>query len=128
LFNRAWLDKHLIAFSAEKPQNIQKTLVELTASPIKTCTSSYEIHSKQQLHELIVCGGGAFNTSLMQRLQTLMPHISVISSAQRGLPPQDVEATAFAWLAKQTVERVALPLSSVTGAAGARVLGCVYPA
>jgi anhydro-N-acetylmuramic acid kinase len=128
LFNRAWLDGHLAAFSTEKPQNIQKTLVELTASPIKTCTSSYEIHSKQQLHELIVCGGGAFNADLMQRLQTLMPHIPVVSSAQRGLPPQDVEATAFAWLAKQTVERNALPLSSVTGARGARVLGCVYPA
>jgi anhydro-N-acetylmuramic acid kinase len=127
LFNRAWLNHHLAAFSTEKPQNIQKTLVELTVSPIKQCTGSYEINSDQRLHELIVCGGGAFNTDLMQRLQTLMPHISVISSAQRGLPPQDVEATAFAWLAKQTVERQPLPLSSVTGARGARVLGCVYP-
>jgi anhydro-N-acetylmuramic acid kinase len=127
LFNRGWLDKHLAAFSGEKPQNIQKTLVELTASPIKYFTSSYEIKSNQQLHELIVCGGGAFNTDLMQRLQTLMPHIGVVSSAQRGLPPQDVEATAFAWLAKQTIERQSLPLFSVTGAVGARVLGATYP-
>jgi anhydro-N-acetylmuramic acid kinase len=52
----------------------------------------------------------------------------VVSSAQRGLPPQDVEAVAFAWLARQTVLRQALPLSTVTGARGARVLGCVYPA
>jgi anhydro-N-acetylmuramic acid kinase len=64
----------------------------------------------------------------MQRLQALLPRTAVVSSAERGLPPQDVEATAFAWLAQQTVERVALPLSSVTGARGARVLGCIYPA
>jgi anhydro-N-acetylmuramic acid kinase len=128
LFNRAWLDKHLAAFGTEKPQNIQKTLIELTASSIKYCTGSYEIQSNQPLHELIVCGGGAFNTCLMQRLQALMPHIPVVSSAQRGLPPQDVEATAFAWLAKQAIERQALPLSSITGAQGLRVLGCVYPA
>jgi anhydro-N-acetylmuramic acid kinase len=128
LFNHAWLDKHLAAFAAEKPQNVQKTLIELTASPIKYSVSSYEISSNSQLHELIVCGGGAFNTDLMQRLQALLPHIQVLSSAARGLPPQDVEATAFAWLARQTVLRQALPLASVTGAKGARVLGCVYPA
>ncbi len=128
LFNRAWLDKHLAAFSTEKPHNIQKTLIELTASPIKQCTVSYEMNSDQSLHELIVCGGGAFNLDLMQRLQTLLPHTPVVSSAQRGLPPQDVEATAFAWLAKQAIERQPLPLSSVTGARGSRVLGCVYPA
>jgi anhydro-N-acetylmuramic acid kinase len=128
LFNRAWLDKHLAAYPAEKPQNIQKTLVELTASPIKTSVSSYENRSKLQLDELIVCGGGAFNSDLMQSLQVHLPHLTVLSSAKRGLPPQDVEATAFAWLARQTVLRQALPLASVTGANGARVLGCVYPA
>ena len=128
LFNRAWLDKHLLAFASEKPQNIQKTLVELTASPIECCGRSYEKRSGLSIQELIVCGGGAFNTALMQRLQALMPRTQVVSSAERGLPPQDVEATAFAWLARQTVLRQPLPLSSVTGARGPRVLGCIYPA
>lgn len=80
------------------------------------------------MEELIVCGGGAFNTALMQRLQALLPATKVISSAERGLPPQDVEATAFAWLARQCVQRIALPLASVTGARGARILGGIYPA
>ncbi len=128
LFNRAWLDRHLAAFAHEAPQNIQKTLVELTASPIKTCIDSYELSSKSQFHELIVCGGGAFNDDLMQRLQALLPHCPVVPSSQHGLPAQDVEACAFAWLARQTVQRQALALASVTGAAGPRVLGCIYPA
>jgi anhydro-N-acetylmuramic acid kinase len=128
LFNRAWLDKHLAAFASEKPQNVQKTLIELTASPIEYCASSYEKRSGLKIHELIVCGGGAFNTALMQRLQALMLRTQVVSSTERGLPPQDVEATAFAWLARQAVLRLPLPLPSVTGSRGPRVLGCIYAA
>jgi anhydro-N-acetylmuramic acid kinase len=52
----------------------------------------------------------------------------VVSSAEFGLPPLQVEATAFAWLARKTVRREPLELKSITGARGARVLGCVYPA
>ena len=128
LFSPAWLANILQGFESASPQDVQKTLLELTVSPIKTCANSYEINSKPVLKEIIVCGGGAFNTALMQRLQALMPHTKVISSAERGLPPQDVEATAFAWLARQCVERIALPLPSVTGARGARILGGIYPA
>ena len=128
LFNAEWLAKHLTSFASAKPQDVQRTLVELTVSPIATCVDSYSIRSNQTLKELIVCGGGAFNTALMQRLQALLPSCKVVSSAERGLPPQDVEATAFAWLAKQCVERVALPLTSVTGARGSRILGGIYAA
>ncbi len=127
LFNRAWLDKHLANFAAEKPENVQATLLESTAKPIGICVSSYENNSKLKLNEVIVCGGGAYNTALTQRLQALLPQSQVVSSAERGLPPNEVEATAFAWLARQAVLRQPLPLGSVTGARGARVLGCVYP-
>ncbi len=128
LFNPAWLTKHLAGFADAQPQDIQRTLLELTASTIATCASSYQKKSGLFIQELIVCGGGAFNTALMQRLQAFVPNAKVISSAERGLPPQDVEAVAFAWLARQCVERIALPLASVTGARGARILGGIYPA
>ena len=128
LFNADWLAAHLASHASVKPQDVQRTLLELTASAIATCVGSYQKQSSQMLKELIVCGGGAFNTALMRRLQELLPATRVISSAERGLPPQDVEATAFAWLAKQCVEQVALPLTSVTGARGARVLGGIFPA
>ena len=127
LFNRSWLAQHLHAQSAEKPENVQKTLLELTAKSIAQCASSYEIYSGKTFHEVLVCGGGAYNSALMARLQSLLPRSTVVSSGLRGLPPQEVEATAFAWLARQCVLRRPLPLSSVTGARGARVLGCVYP-
>lgn len=128
LFSCAWLANMLQGFEVSKPQDVQRTLLELTASPISDCARRYEKESGSKLQEIIVCGGGAFNTALMQRLQALIPQAMVINSAERGLPPQEVEATAFAWLAKQCVERVALPLTSVTGARGSRVLGGIYPA
>ncbi|MDB5896679.1 MAG: hypothetical protein JWP41_281, partial [Ramlibacter sp.] len=80
------------------------------------------------LQRLIVCGGGALNGHLMQRLQALMPQAQVISSQEAGLPPLQVEAAAFAWLARQCLRGEKLELQSTTGARGARVLGAVYPA
>ena len=62
------------------------------------------------------------------RLAALLPGVEVVSSAERGLPPQQVEAAAFAWLAQAAVRRQPGNLASVTGARGARVLGAIYAA
>ena len=124
LFSMAWLAEKLKPFASHSPEDVQNTLTEFTASACITCASSYLNNSK----ELIVCGGGAFNDYLMQRLQAGLPLLNVVSSAAHGLPPLQVEAAAFAWLARQTALRVPGNLPSVTGAAGARVLGAIYPA
>jgi anhydro-N-acetylmuramic acid kinase len=44
------------------------------------------------------------------------------------LPPLQVEAAAFAWLARKTMRRETGNLPKVTGAQGARILGAIYPA
>jgi anhydro-N-acetylmuramic acid kinase len=77
---------------------------------------------------LIVCGGGALNGHLMRRIQALLPGTRVAPSNQFGLPPLEVEATAFAWLARKTLRRETGSLERVTGARGARILGAIYPA
>jgi anhydro-N-acetylmuramic acid kinase len=124
LFNRAWLDAHLRSFSGAAPADVQATLAELTA---RACASDIERFASG-LTQLIVCGGGALNGHLMRRLQALLPSAQVLSSDQAGLPPLQVEAAAFAWLAMKCVRGEKLELQSTTGAKGARVLGCVYPA
>jgi anhydro-N-acetylmuramic acid kinase len=124
LFSQRWLEEKLMNFASANPQDIQYTLTELTASSCTDCVSSYAKHSK----ELIVCGGGAFNLHLLQRLQAGLPHLKVSTSDQHGLPPLEVEAAAFAWLARQTMRRQPGNLASVTGAAGPRILGAIYPA
>jgi anhydro-N-acetylmuramic acid kinase len=124
LFSQQWMDDNLRAFGAAKPADVQATLTELTARAV----SADVLRHEPSLPRLIVCGGGVLNTGLIGRLRALLPQVQVSSSADCGLPPLQVEATAFAWLARKTVLREKLELQSVTGARGARVLGCVYPA
>jgi len=124
LFNLPWLESHLAALPPLPAADVQRTLLELTARSI--------IDSLQQAQsdtaELLVCGGGAHNGALMQRLQALLPSCRVASTATRGVPPDWVEAMAFAWLAHCCLERIPANRPSVTGARGLRVLGAIYPA
>jgi anhydro-N-acetylmuramic acid kinase len=124
LFNRPWLQAKLAAFSTVSAQDVQSTLTELTARSCADCVQQFAPGCSR----LIVCGGGALNTHLMKRLQALLPGCVVTESGVHGLPPLQVEATAFAWLARQCVERQTANLKSVTGARGARILGAIYPA
>ena len=122
LFNPNWLAAHLGTSKAD-PADVQATLAELTAS---TCAAHLQRYGADS-RTLIVCGGGALNLYLLARLRALLPTVEVVSSAERGLPPQEVEAAAFAWLARATLQGQPGNLASVTGARGARVLGAIYP-
>lgn len=123
LFNPTWLVAHLADFSDAAVQDVQATLTELTAS---ACATSAILYGKQS-QTLAVCGGGAFNRHLMARLQAGLPGVAVASTDAHGLPAQQVEAAAFAWLARQTLHGATSSLPSVTGACGARILGAIYP-
>ncbi|CAN5428014.1 anhydro-N-acetylmuramic acid kinase [soil metagenome] len=124
LFSLAWLDEKLRPFAGERPEDIQNTLTELT---VCACSAGINSYGKESI-ELIVCGGGAFNLYLLQRLQSGLPWLRVSTSDAHGLPPLQVEAAAFAWLARRMLNRQPGNLPGVTGAAGLRVLGALYPA
>jgi anhydro-N-acetylmuramic acid kinase len=124
LFNRPWLDAHLAGWKSSRPQDVQATLAELTA---RACAADASRHAPGLQH-LLVCGGGALNGHLMARLKALLPGVRVASTADAGLPPQQVEGAAFAWLAMKALRGEKLELESTTGARGARVLGGIYPA
>ena len=125
LFNAGWLDR-VIAGSTSRPEavDVQATLVELTAA---VCAEAVSRHATEA-RTVLVCGGGALNDYLMQRLVNRLPGIAVQSTATRGLPPCEVEACAFAWLARAFVHHQPANLPGVTGAAGLRLLGALYPA
>jgi anhydro-N-acetylmuramic acid kinase len=123
LFNPTWLAGHLATYDLAAPADVQATLCEYTA---RACANDLQRHAADA-QQLIVCGGGALNLFLMQRLAALLPEVSVETSDVHGLAPLQVEAAAFAWLAFKAVHREAASLQSVTGAQGARVLGAIYP-
>ena len=122
LFNPAWLAIQLKGFEDERPQDVQATLTALTA---QACARALLRHAPRST-ELLVCGGGAFNTELMRQLASALPGIAVLPTTARGLPPLQVEAAAFAWLAHAWHRRWPGNLAAVTGASGPRVLGALY--
>jgi anhydro-N-acetylmuramic acid kinase len=121
LFNLAWLDRKLQGQTAYRPQDVQATLLELTARSV-----SMEITRCIAAGEVIVCGGGSKNTALMRRLAELLPNHRVMASDQLGINADAVEAVAFAWLAKKALERTAVNFSAFTGAAHAVIAGGIY--
>jgi anhydro-N-acetylmuramic acid kinase len=123
LFNPEWLASQLLGTPA-RPADVQATLAELTAC---CCAADVQRHGPDT-RRLVVCGGGAMNLHLMARIAALLPQVQVQSSEQCGLPPQQVEAAAFAWLAHAALRRQPGNLASVTGARGQRTLGALYPA
>lgn len=124
LFNLAWLDQHLLSMPDIPKADIQATLLELTAISIVQSLQT----AQQNTELLLVCGGGARNQRMMQRLAQLLPECSVSTTDDHGVPADWVEAMAFAWLAHCCLEGIPANRPSVTGARGLRVLGAIYPA
>ncbi len=122
-FNLDWLDSHLSELDNITSVDVQATLLELTSTSI-----SRAIHNNPlNVPEIYICGGGSHNTHLMQRLAEQLAPATVESTSVIGIDPDWVEAATFAWLASRTIEGLAGNSSAVTGAAGARVLGGIYP-
>lgn len=124
LFDIAWLETSLATRPALAPQDVQATLAEFTA---RAAADALRCHAPAS-RRLLVCGGGALNGHLLARLAAALPGVAVGSTAEAGLPPLQVEAAAFAWLARAFVERQPGNRPEVTGATGPRVLGALYPA
>jgi len=123
VFNLDWLDSQLAKLNtALAPDDIQATLVELTAISITT----HILKLSTEPCEAFVCGGGAFNRYLMERIALHLHNATVNTTQALGVAPQWVESMAFAWLAKQTMEHKPGNLTAVTGAKEPVILGGVY--
>jgi len=118
-FNASWLKKKLKGFKNLKSEDIQRTLLELSAKSIANDLKTTEVEL------LIVCGGGSKNSFLMQRLQELT-QIEVQKSDTFGVSSDFLEAMAFAWLAHKRIVKEVVELSSVTGAKKNSILGALY--
>ncbi|MDJ0917724.1 MAG: anhydro-N-acetylmuramic acid kinase [Woeseiaceae bacterium] len=117
-FNMDWLERYELA----DPAVAQATLLALTATTITDAVAAFSAE------RLLVCGGGAHNTALMRALADALPGVVVATTEANGIHPDWVEATAFAWLARERINHRAANSPGVTGATGPACLGAVYPA
>lgn len=97
-FNYGWLERHLRHFPGVDPRDVQVTLAELTA-----VTISEQVLLSGGCERLMVCGGGSRNPLLMARLAALLPGTEVTTTDAVGISGDDMEALAFAWLARRTL-------------------------
>ena len=118
-FNLAWVRAHAgAAYEGVSAQDLQATLLELTALTIGDALKPFATE------QILVCGGGVHCPPLLARLAHHCG-VPVRSTAEFGIDPDFVEAAAFAWLARETLEGRPGNRPEVTGASGLRVLGAV---
>ncbi len=118
-FNASWLESLLPIFHTTNAADMQRTLLELTAQSIANDVKRHHVK------ELILCGGGAKNGFLVERLEQLCG-CSVKRSEEYGVPSDALEAMAFAWFAYKRIKCEAVELSTVTGAKANTILGAIY--
>jgi anhydro-N-acetylmuramic acid kinase len=124
LFHADWLDAKLAQRPDVSLADVQATLTRLTA-----VTIARAIQAEASPQAVYVCGGGAYNGVLLRDIaDALGGNIPVASTETLGVAPNRVEALAFAWLGYRFLRRQPGNLPAVTGAAGPRILGALYPA
>lgn len=128
LFSLAWLDALLASRTGVSPVDVQTTLAALTVTTLADAIVRFAPTAKG----IFICGGGAYNAYLVRMLAVALSgqgHAgSVEATSALGVLPNHVEALAFAWLAERFLQRQFGNLPGVTGAAGPRILGALYPA
>ena len=122
LFSLAWLHDYLNG--NEAPADVLRTLLALTAHSVVDAIAA----AAPDAGDIYACGGGTANALLMQQLADLLAehHTRLHTTAALQLPPQQVEAAAFAWLAACWQHRTPVAVHHATGATGARILGAGY--
>lgn len=124
LFNMRWLQAHLNRHPEILDEDVQATLLEYTAVSVVNSVA----WQSAEIDALYVCGGGAQNTYLMERLQGLLAPIHVASSSEANLDPHWVEGFTFAWLARNAWYGEPVDARSVTGSKQVTILGGIYEA
>ncbi len=120
-FHLGWLDDRLAG--DEAPADVQRTLLELTVTTIADALRSATSAWQTAPGHVLVCGGGVHNAFLMARLGDSLGEVAVESTAAHGVHPDWVEATLFAWLARERLAGRTLDTPPITGARHAVRLG-----
>jgi anhydro-N-acetylmuramic acid kinase len=121
-FNLDYLNQALNQLGRQlDPADLVATLTELTAQTVADAVRPAGVD------RLIVSGGGAHNTHLMNRLAALLPDAVIETADAAGLPTDSKEAILMALIGWYTLNGLPATIPSATGGRHASVLGSLTP-
>ena len=106
-------------------EDIVATATAFTAVSI---ARSYREFLPKMPDEIILCGGGAHNNTLIRILRQELDKVKILISDQLGISCDAKEAVSFAILAYATIKGIANNVPSATGADRSLILGKIVPA
>lgn len=115
--------ENALKYAPSDPKDIIATVTALTA---RTIAQSYErfIYPNVGIHEAVICGGGAYNKTLMKMLRTYLPkHIDLKTCEDYGISNNFKEVMAFALLGFCAYYGIPNNLPCCTGANKRVVMG-----
>ena len=125
-FHQEWLNRQCAQQTSPLSEHdTLRTLTEFTVQTIVEALIPYQMGTQPKL---LVCGGGANNPTLMQRLNELLTDWHVAKTDSEAISGDYMESMAFAWLAHCYIHSIPSNLPSVTGASKAVPLGVLYSA
>ena len=94
----------------------------------KCITQAYHRFLKAMPDELILCGGGSHNRTLVEMLHAELPDVKMLSTDDFGISVDAREAVSFAILAWATIKGMTNNVPAATGAERPVILGKIVPA
>jgi len=119
-FNKDFLRKYLEPFDKIAYEDVQATLLEFTVKTVANEIKKFDIDT------VLICGGGAKNSYLMEKIQLELPNKEVTTTDSYGVSSDNIEAMIFAWFAYKRLQNETVDLKTVTGAKKNTILGGIY--
>lgn len=121
VFNQAWWSQH--TKPELTPQQILSTLNQLTVETLALELDKLKLPANTNC---LICGGGAYNKTLLNRLQRRCPNLIIDTTASLNIDPNAIEAMMCAWLAKQRLELQPIDLRQISGSSRPVILGGIW--
>ncbi|MDA1000010.1 MAG: anhydro-N-acetylmuramic acid kinase [bacterium] len=127
-FGAGFLNSALESLEREgaSPEDQMATLTDFSAECAARAIREF-FPRDQTVSEVIAGGGGVHNETLMAFLREKLSPLPVVGSAERGFPPDSIEAIAFALLGWAALSGIPANVPAATGAKRQVILGNITP-
>jgi anhydro-N-acetylmuramic acid kinase len=112
LFGKPYLEKVMQSMGNVSPEDMVSTLTEITIRGIADFLARFA----PRVEEIFICGGGAHNKTILDRLGLALPRARVATTADLSYDPDYLEALLWAYLARRFIKLESVAARNFTGA------------